>query len=79
MRIDKYLKVSRLVKRRVMAHDLCEAGKVSVNQKVVKPGYEVHVGDRIRLELPMGVREVEVVMIKEHVSADQAVSLYREV
>ena len=51
MRLDKYLKVSRLIKRRTVASEACTAGKVSVNGKVVKPSYDVKIGDNIIKQL----------------------------
>lgn len=79
MRIDKYLKVSRLVKRRTLAKEVCEHGHVAVNGKVVKPGYEVSVGDALELRLPSGVRRVVIEKILENVPAKAAAELYREV
>ena len=65
MRLDKYLKVSMLIKRRVIAKELADAGKVSVNDKIVKPNYEVNVGDIIVITLPSKVLKVEVTSINE--------------
>ncbi len=50
MRLDKYLKVSRLIKRRTVANDACDAGRVMVNDKVVKASYDVKVGDIIEIQ-----------------------------
>lgn len=79
MRIDKFLKVSRLVKRRTLAKDLCDGGRVSVNGKVVKAGYEVKVGDRVTLGLPGRTVDVVVERIAENVPAKDASTLYRQV
>ena len=57
MRLDKYLKVSRLIKRRTVANDACDAGRVMVNDKVVKASYDVKVGDII--EIQFGNKNVE--------------------
>ena len=57
MRLDKYLKVSRLIKRRTVANEACDNGRISVNGRVVKAGYDVKVGDKI--EISMGARTVE--------------------
>jgi ribosomal 50S subunit-recycling heat shock protein len=70
MRIDKYLKVSRLIKRRTLANEACEQGKVKINGKVVKPGAEVKVGDVVEIQLGNNSIVVEVVSVKEHVSKE---------
>ena len=79
MRLDKYLKVSRLIKRRTMANEACDNGLVSVNGKPARASYEVKVGDRISLRL--GAREVtvEVLSIQETVRQADAAALYRQV
>ena len=79
MRLDKYLKVSRLIKRRTVANEACDNGRISVNGRVVKASYEVKVGDKI--EIAMGPRTVavEVVMVADNVRKDDAVTMYREV
>ena len=79
MRLDKYLKVSRLIKRRTTANEACDNGLVSVNGRVVRASYEVKVGDRISLRL--GAREVtvEVLSIQETVHQADAAALYRQV
>lgn len=79
MRLDKYLKVSRLIKRRTVANEACDNGRVSVNGKVVKASYEVKVGDRI--EIAMGPRTVavEVVQVADNVRKDDAGAMYKEV
>jgi len=78
MRIDKYLKVSRIIKRRSIAKDACDAGKITINDKVAKAGTEVKVGDRIKLTFGEKVTEVEVLAIKEHVKKDEASELYKQ-
>ena len=79
MRLDKYLKVSRLIKRRTVANDACDNGRISVNGRVVKASYEVKVGDRI--EIAMGARTVavEVVQVADNVRKDDAGAMYKEV
>ncbi len=79
MRLDKYLKVSRLIKRRTVANEACDNGRISVNGRVVKASYEVKVGDRI--EIAMGPRTVavEVVQVADNVRKDDAVTMYKEV
>ena len=79
MRLDKYLKVSRLIKRRTIANEACDNGRISVNGRVVKASYEVKVGDKI--EISMGTRTVavEVLQISETVRKDDATAMYKEV
>ena len=79
MRLDKYLKVSRLIKRRTVASEACDNGRISVNGRVVKASYEVKVGDRI--EIAMGPRTVavEVLQVADNVRKDDAVTMYKEV
>ena len=79
MRLDKYLKVSRLIKRRTVANEACDNGRISVNGRVVKASYEVKGGDKI--EIVMGPRTVavEVVMVADNVRKDDAVTMYKEV
>ena len=79
MRLDKYLKVSRLIKRRTVASDACAAGRVVVNGKPQKASYEVKVGDRI--EIGFGERSVaaEVTAIEETQKKDEAKDLYKYV
>ncbi|MBE6982809.1 MAG: RNA-binding S4 domain-containing protein [Ruminococcaceae bacterium] len=79
MRLDKYLKVSRLIKRRTVANEACDNGRISVNGRVVKASYEVKVGDR--LEISMGPRTVtvEVVQVADNVRKDDAGMMYKEI
>ena len=79
MRQDKYLKVSSLIKRRTIANEACDNGRISVNGRVVKASYEVKVGDKI--EITMGPRTVavEVLMVAEPVRKDDAVTMYKEI
>lgn len=79
MRIDKYLKVSRIIKRRTVAKEVLDAGRITVNGRLVKAGYEVKVGDQIQLDVPGGPRTVVVEQIRENVPAKEAETLYREV
>ena len=79
MRVDKYLKVSRLIKRRTVANEACDNGRISVNGRVVKASYDVKVGDKI--EISMGTRTVavEVLLVAETVRKDDAAAMYKEV
>lgn len=77
MRLDKYLKVSRLIKRRTVANEACDAGRVSVNGRVARASLEVKTGDII--EIAFGTRNVklEVTQVAETVKKDDAALLYR--
>ena len=77
MRLDKFLKVSRLIKRRSVANDACDTGHVSVNGKEGKPGAQIKVGDK--LEVRFGARRMvyEVVTLSEHVLKSDANGMYR--
>lgn len=77
MRLDKYLKVSRLIKRRTVANEACDAGRVSVNGKPARASYDVKVGDKI--EISFGTRNVklEVTDVSETVRKEDAALLYR--
>ena len=76
MRIDKYLKVSRLIKRRTVANEACEQGRISVNGNVVKPSYSLKVGDVIRIRFGDKETRVKVVSLEEHVRKDDASSMF---
>ena len=76
MRIDKFLKVSRILKRRTVAEDACKAGKVSVNGRDVKPAYRVKIGDEVELSFTSGTLRFRVLAIKETVKKDEAGTLY---
>ena len=76
MRIDKFLKVSRVLKRRSLAKDACDAGKIFANGKEVKPSYRVKCGDIIELFYATGSVKFKVLQIKETVKKDEAQSLY---
>ena len=77
MRLDKYLKVSRLIKRRTVANEACDGGLVLVNGKAARASYEVKVGDRISLKMGSRAVTVEVTAVQE--AARQGEILYREV
>ena len=76
MRLDKYLKVSRLIKRRTVAKDVCSGGKVEINGKVAKAGSEVKVGVKLSIHFGDKVLEVTIKDVKENVRASEASSLY---
>ena len=77
MRLDKYLKVSRLIKRRTVANDACDAGKVMVNDKPARASYEVKVDDVITLTLGARQLRAQVVSIQETVAKNDAALLYK--
>ena len=77
MRLDKYLKVSRIIKRRAVANDACDGGRVSVNGKVAKAGLEVKVGDVIAVRFGEKSTKYEVVTLSEHVLKADAAGMYK--
>ena len=79
MRIDKYLKVSRILKRRTVAQEACGEDKVLINSKVAKPSTAVKIGDTIEILYATGSLKVRVLNIKETVKKDEASSLYEVV
>ena len=79
MRLDKYLKVSRLIKRRTVANEACDNGLVTVNGKPARASYEVQVGDRISMQFGVRSVTVEVLSVQETVRQAGAAALYREV
>lgn len=79
MRLDKYLKVSRLIKRRTVANEACDGGRVTVNGKVARASYDVKVGDVIALHSGERVLAVEVLDVSETAGKSEASLLYREV
>ncbi len=76
MRLDKYLKVSRLIKRRTVAKGACDSGRVSVNGKVVKPGAELKEGDIIEISFARKNVKARVLSIRETVKKDESSSMY---
>lgn len=79
MRLDKYLKVSRLIKRRTVANEACDNGRVSVNGRPVKASYDVKIGDRLEIALGTRTLAVEVLQVAETVKKDDASAMYKEV
>lgn len=76
MRIDKYLKVSRLIKRRTLANEACETGHVKINGKPAKPGTEVKVDDIIEIQFGSSLTKVEVTAVTEHVTKESSKQMY---
>ena len=77
MRLDKFLKVSRLIKRRTVANEACDAGRVLVNDKAAKASYDVKNGDVIEIQCGTKSVKVEVLDVQETVKKDEAKELYR--
>lgn len=77
MRLDKYLKVSRLIKRRTVAKDVCEGEKVSINGRLAKPSAEVKAGDIIAINMRNHILEVKILSTPPSIRADDAESLYQ--
>ena len=77
MRLDKYLKVSRIIKRRTVANEACDAGRVSVNGKPAKASLEVKTGDIIEIKFGDKTTKLEVLEVKETVRKDDAAQMYK--
>lgn len=79
MRLDKYLKVSRLIKRRTVANEACDGERVSVNGRPVKASYDVKVGDLIEIRFGQRTVKVEVLTVSEHATKADAPAMYKEI
>ena len=79
MRLDKWLKVSRLIKRRTVANEACDTARVTVNGRPAKASYDVKVGDIIRIAFGSRTLAVEVLAVAEAVRKDDASAMYREI
>ena len=77
MRLDKYLKVSRIIKRRTVAKEVCEAGRIKINGRVAKAGSEIEVGDTLEILFGSRLLVVDVVAIAESAKTDEAKDLYK--
>lgn len=77
MRIDKFLKVSRILKRRTLAVQAADGGRVKINGKSVKPSHEVKVGDVVEIGFNSGTVKIEVLSLKETVRKEEAETLYK--
>lgn len=77
MRLDKFLKVSRIIKRRTVANEACDAGRVSVNGKPARASYDVKVGDRLEISFGSRLFKAEVTSVAETVKKDDAAGLYK--
>jgi len=79
MRLDKFLKVSRLIKRRTVANEACDGGRITVNGKTAKASYDVKVGDEIAIAFGQRTVRVEVLAVEDNVKKDAAAALYKEI
>jgi len=79
MRLDKYLKVTRLIKRRTIANDACDNERITVNGKQAKASYQVKIGDVIEIAFGQRTLKVEVLNVVEHVLKEDACALYKEI
>lgn len=77
MRLDKYLKISRIIKRRTVANEACDAGRVKVNGKTARASYDVKIGDILEIEFGSRFIKVEVLSLNEHAKKDDAALMYR--
>jgi ribosomal 50S subunit-recycling heat shock protein len=77
MRLDKYLKVSRLIKRRTVANEACDAGKVLVNQKPARASYDVKEGDLLEITLGSKMIRAKVLSVQEYATKDYAGTMYQ--
>lgn len=76
MRLDKYLKVSRIIKRRTVANEACDAGRVIVNGKIARASYDVKLGDVIDLQLGARAIKVKVIAVNEYAKKEDAGDMY---
>lgn len=76
MRLDKYLKVSRLIKRRTVANEVCDAKHVTVNGKIARASYDVKVGDVIEISMGQNVTSARVLNVAETVRKEDAAAMY---
>lgn len=77
MRLDKYLKVSRLIKRRTIANEVCDAKKVTVNGKVARASYDVKVNDIIEIQMGENTLKAQVLIVTEHANKNDAGLMYK--
>ena len=77
MRLDKYLKVSRIIKRRSVANEACDAGRVTLNDKIAKAGADVAVGDVVEIRFGDKLTKFEILQVKEVVRKEEATLMYK--
>lgn len=76
MRLDKYLKVSRIIKRRTVAKEVCESGRININDKVAKPSTKIKEGDIIEITFANRILKAQIVNIADHVRKEDAKEMY---
>ncbi len=76
MRLDKYLKVSRIIKRRTIANEACDAGRVSVNGRVARASLELKLSDEIEINLGSSPLKIKVISLSEHAKKEDAAAMY---
>lgn len=79
MRLDKYLKLTRIIKRRTVANDACDAARVSVNGRPAKASYDVKIGDIVEIAFGEKTLKFKVTDVKEHVTKEEASSMYEAI
>lgn len=79
MRLDKYLKISRIIKRRTVANEVCDAKHVTVNGKVARASYDVKIGDVIEIRFGEKTTKYEVLSVSEYATKEQASSMFKEI
>jgi ribosomal 50S subunit-recycling heat shock protein len=79
MRLDKYLKISRLIKRRTVANEACDNARVTVNGRPAKASYDVKVGDILEIRFGQRVLKIEVTAVNEYAQKADAAAMYREI
>ena len=79
MRVDKYLKISRIIKRRTIAKEACDLGRVSLNGRVCKAGSEVAIGDVVEVRFGSGVFRARVLSLRENPRKEEAADMYEAV
>ena len=79
MRIDKYLKNSRIIKRRTIAKEACERGRVFINERQAKPGEDISVGDMIQIQFGSEEMNIEVLEVKDNVRKEDAEKMYKRI
>lgn len=79
MRLDKFLKVSRIIKRRTVANEACDGGRVIVNGKIAKAGLNINVGDIIEIRFGNNTTKVQVLKVADNVKKDDAITMYKSI
>ncbi len=77
LRLDKFLKLSRIIKRRTVANEACDAGRVSINDKIAKASTEVKIGDIIEIRFGASIQKAEVLLLSENPRKEEAQFMYK--